>query len=132
MITDVERMDELARMICYRHRLLKKDLFLHTKLQTIVDARFHFYLLCMDDGFRVCDIQRYCERYGYPVAHAAVIYGVNKIKKYEQILIESGRFNTVRKFSREERAADRRLKKLAKRIQEQRECESAIAGSELG
>jgi hypothetical protein len=52
MLTDVERMDELARMICYRHRLLKKDLFLHTKLQTIVDARFHFYLLALVDTIR--------------------------------------------------------------------------------
>lgn len=132
MLTDIERMDELARMICYRHRLLKKDLFLHTKLQTVVDARFHFYLLAMDEGFRVCDIQRYCERYGYPVAHAAVIYGINKIKSYEQKLIESGKFNSIRKFSREERAADRRLRKLAKRVQEQRECESAIEQLKLG
>ncbi len=132
MITDVERMDELARMICYRHRLLKKDLFLHTKLQAIVDARFHFYLLCMDEGFRVCDIQRYCERYGYPVAHAAVIYGVNKIKSYEKKLIESGKFNSIRKLSREERAFDRRLKKLAQRIQQKRECESASAELKLG
>jgi hypothetical protein len=132
MITDVERMDELARMICYRHRLLKRDLFLHTKLQTIVDARFHFYLLAMDDGFRVCDIQRYCERYGYPVAHAAIIYGINKIKSYEQKLIESGKFNSIRKLSREERAFDRRLRKLAQRTQEKRECESAIAELKLG
>ena len=132
MLTEIERMDELARMICYRHRLLKKDLFLHTKLQTIVDARFHFYLLAMDEGFRVCDIQRYCERYGYPVAHAAVIYGINKVKSYENILIESGQFNSIRKFSREERAMDRRLKKLAKRIQEMRECELAIEQLKLG
>ena len=132
MITDIERMDELARMICYRHRLLKKDLFLHTKLQTIVDARFHFYLLAMDDGFRVCDIQRYCERYGYPVAHAAVIYGVNKIKSYEQKLIESGKFNSIRKLSREERAFDRRLRKLAQRTQEKRESEIAVTGPKLG
>lgn len=132
MLTEIERMDELARMICYRHRLLKKDLFLHTKLQTIVDARFHFYLLAMDEGFRVCDIQRYCERYGYPVAHAAVIYGINKIKSYENKLLESGQFNSIRKFSREERAADRRLRKLAKRIQEKRECELAIEQLKLG
>jgi hypothetical protein len=132
MLTEIERMDELARMICYRHRLLKKDLFLHTKLQTIVDARFHFYLLAMDEGFRVCDIQRYCERYGYPVAHAAVIYGINKVKSYENKLIESGQFNSIRKFSREERAMDRRLKKLAKRIQEMRECELAIEQLKLG
>jgi hypothetical protein len=132
MITDIERMDELARMICYRHRLLKKDLFLHTKLQTIVDARFHFYLLAMDDGFRVCDIQRYCERYGYPVAHAAVIYGVNKIKSYEQKLIESGKFNSIRKLSREERAFDRRLRKLAQRTQEKRESEIAVTEPKLG
>ena len=130
MLTEIERMDELARMICYRHRLLKKDLFLHTKLQTIVDARFHFYLLAMDEGFRVCDIQRYCERYGYPLAHAAVIYGINKVKSYENKLIESGQFNSIRKFSREERAMDRRLKKLAKRIQEMREL--AIEQLKLG
>ena len=113
MITDVERIDELARMICYRHRLLKKDLFLHTRLSAIADARFHFYLLCIEDGFKVCDIQRYCERYGFPVAHSNIIYGVNKIKSYEKQLLDSGKFNSVRKFSRQERAEDRRLRKLA-------------------
>jgi hypothetical protein len=113
MIVDVEKMDELARMICYRHRLLKRDLFLHTRLAAIADARFHFYLLCIEEGFRVCDIQRYCERYNFPVAHSAVIYGVNKIKSYEKELIDSGKFNSIRKLSRRERAEDRRLKKLA-------------------
>lgn len=128
MVTDVERMDELCRMICYRHRLLKNHLFLHTRLASIVDARFHFYMLCMDDGFRVCDIQRYCERYGYPVAHAAVIHGVNKIKKYEKELLDCGKFNTVRQFSREQRALDRRLKKIAQRRLEDQEASRRILG----
>jgi hypothetical protein len=43
-----------------------------------------------------------------------VIYGVNKIKSYEKELIDSGKFNSIRKLSRRDRAEDRRLKKLAK------------------
>jgi hypothetical protein len=111
MLVDIERMDEIAKMICYRHRLLKTQLFLHTRMVAISDARFHFYLMCVDEGIRVCEIQRYCERWGYPVTHAAIIHGINKIRKYEQQMIDKGLYNSVRNFSRAQRAKERRLRK---------------------
>jgi len=113
MITDVERMDDVARRVCYRHRIRKRDMFLNTRFAPVVSARQHFFLLCYDDGFRVCEIQRYCERYGFPVAFATVMHGINKIRDYEQALIKSGKHNTVRaKSIRERREEDRELMRL--------------------
>lgn len=123
MITDVEKMDDIARRVCYRQRIRKKDMFLNTRFSPVVNARQHFYALCADEGFRICEIQRYCERYGYPVEHSTVVYGIKKVKSYEQALIDAGKTNLVKvKSIRERRAENRallRLKKLEEDGQQQ-------------
>jgi chromosomal replication initiation ATPase DnaA len=113
MITDVEKMDDIARRVCYRQRIRKKDMFLNTRFAPVVNARHHFYTLCKDEGFRVSEIQRYCERYGYPVEHATVIHGIKKVKAFEEALIKAGKQNLVRtKSIRERREEDKELLRL--------------------
>lgn len=86
MRTDVELIDVIAKKIVYRHRIKKLDMFRNTKAFPCSNARHHFYYLCYDAGIRVAEIQRYCERYGYPIDHASVIYGIKKYKKNENNL----------------------------------------------
>ena len=86
MRTDVELIDVIAKKIVYRHRIKKLDMFRNTKAFPCSNARHHFYYLCYDAGIKVIEIQRYCERYGYPIDHASVIYGIKKYKKNENNL----------------------------------------------
>jgi hypothetical protein len=120
MITDVDKIDRIAKKIVYRHRIKKRDIFLNTKLFPVVSARYHFFTLCHDEGIRIVEIQRYCERYGYPIDHATIIRGINKIKKYEESLISNGSTNVVRAISKAELAKDKRR---ARRVQGS-ECDS--------
>lgn len=113
MITDVDAMDLIARKVCYRHRIRKRDIFLNTRFHPVVRARQHFYFLLDEAGFKISEIQRYCERYGYPVDHATVIYGIKKLKEYEQQLIKAGKKNLVTGLSLiEQRQEQRAIKQM--------------------
>ena len=110
MISDVAKIDRLSRRICFRHRIKKKDMFLNTKLKTIVSARHHFYKLCKDEGIQGWEIQRYCERYGYPIDHASVLYGIKKMTEFEQN--QTGTTNLVTAKSKQELARERDGRKI--------------------
>ena len=113
MITDVDAMDVIARKVCYRHRIKKKDIFLNTRFHPVVRARHHFYFLLHEAGFKTSEIQRYCERYGYPVDHPTVLYGIKKMKQYEQDLIKAGKKNLVTGLSLiEQRQEARAIKQM--------------------
>lgn len=113
MITDVDAMDVIARKVCYRHRIRKRDIFLNTRFHPVVRARQHFYFLLHEAGFKISEIQRYCERYGYPVEHATVIYGIKKMKEFEQELIKAGKKNLVTGLSLiEQRQEERAIKQM--------------------
>ena len=113
MITDVDAMGLIARKVCYRHRIRKRDIFLNTRFHPVVRARQHFYFLLDEAGFKISEIQRYCERYGYPVDHATVIYGIKKLKEYEQQLIKAGKKNLVTGLSLiEQRQEQRAIKQM--------------------
>lgn len=113
MITDVDAMDVIARKVCYRHRIRKRDIFLNTRIHSVVRARQHFYFLLDEAGFKIAETQRYCERYGYPVDHATVIYGIRKMKEYEQELISKGKKNLVTGLSLvEQRQEERAIKQM--------------------
>lgn len=115
MITDVDRMDEIARRVCYRHRIRKKDIFLNTRFSPVVMARHHFFFLCYAEGFKVPEIQRYSERYGYPVEYPTVMYGVRRMEQYEKDLIKAGKKNLVRGLSLiEQRQEQRAIKQMEK------------------
>lgn len=110
MISDVDKIDKISRRICYRHRIKKKDMFLNTKLKPIVSARHHFYKLCKDEGIQVWEIQRYCERYGYPIGHPSILYGIKKITEFEQS--QTGTTNLVTAKSKQELARERDGRKI--------------------
>lgn len=110
MISDVDKIDRISRRICYRHRIRKKDMFLNTKLKTIVSARHHFYKLCSDEGIQLWEIQRYCERYGYPIDHASVLYGIRKMTEFEEN--QTGTTNLVTAKSKQELARERDGRKI--------------------
>lgn len=125
MITNVELIDEIAMKIVYRHRLKKLDMFRNTKAFPVVNARHHFYYLCKDAGIRVCEIQRYCERYGYPIDHASVLYGIKKFKSNEKNVANYNKLGGI--INRDWLEA-----RLDKTLTKNRESEIAVAGSELG
>jgi len=110
MISDVEKIDRISRRICYRHRIRKKDMFLNTKLSPIVSARHHFYALCESEGIKLWEIQRYCERYGYPIDHSSILYGIKKIKEFEKN--QTGTTNLVTAKSKQELARERDGRKI--------------------
>jgi len=95
MITDVDLIDEIAKKIIYRHRIKKLDMFRNTKVFPVVNARHHFYYLCKGAGIKVCEIQRYCERYGYPIDHASVLYGIKKFKSNENNIANYNRLGGI-------------------------------------
>lgn len=80
MIYDPEGMERVVRKVLYRNRLSKEQLFMNTKMRSIAYARYHFFYLAFEEGFRLYEIQRYCERYGWPVTQATIIYGINKFR----------------------------------------------------
>jgi hypothetical protein len=125
MITNVELIDEIAKKIIYRHRIKKLDMFRNTKVFPVVNARHHFYYLCKDAGIKVCEIQRYCERYGYPIDHASVLYGIKKFKSNEKNVANYNKLGGIINRDWLEARLDKTLTKNC-------ECEPAIAGSELG
>lgn len=110
MISDIEKIDKISRRICYRHRIRKRDMFLNTKLKPIVSARHHFYKLCKDEGIQIWEIQRYCERYGYPIGHPSILYGIKKITEFEQN--QTGTTNLVTAKSKQELARERDGRKI--------------------
>jgi hypothetical protein len=85
-------------------------MFLNTKLKPIVSARHHFYKLCKDEGVQVWEIQRYCERYGYPIGHPSILYGIKKITEFEQN--QTGTTNLVTAKSKQELARERDGRKI--------------------
>jgi hypothetical protein len=125
MITNVELIDEIAKKIIYRHRIKKLDMFRNTKAFPVVNARHHFYYLCKDAGIKVCEIQRYCERYGYPIDHASVLYGIKKFKSNEKNVANYNKLGGI--INRDWLEA-----RLNKTLTKNRESESTLAGSELG
>lgn len=125
MITNVELIDEIAKKIIYRHRIKKMDMFRNTKAFPVVNARHHFYYLCKDAGVKVCEIQRYCERYGYPIDHASVLYGIKKFKSNEKNVANYNKLGGIINRDWLEARLDQKLTK-------NRECEIAVPGSELG
>jgi len=110
IISDIDKIDRIARRICYRHRIRKKDMFLNTKAFPIVSARHHFYALCDKEDVKIWEIQRYCERYGYPIDHASVLYGINKMKEFEKN--QKGTTNLVTAKSKQELARERDGRKI--------------------
>jgi hypothetical protein len=110
IISDIDKIDRIARRICYRHRIRKKDMFLNTKASPVVSARHHFYTLCDLEGIKIWEIQRYCERYGYPIDHASILYGINKMKEFEQN--QTGTKNLVTALSKQELARERDGRKI--------------------
>lgn len=110
MISDIEKIDKISRRICYRHRIRKRDMFLNTKLRPVVSARHHFYKLCKDEGIQIWEIQRYCERYGYPIGHPSILYGIKKITEFEKN--QTGTTNLVTAKSKQELARERDGRKI--------------------
>jgi hypothetical protein len=119
MITDVDLIDEIAKKIIYRHRIKKLDMFRNTKVFPVVNARHHFYYLCKGAGIKVCEIQRYCERYGYPIDHASVLYGIKKFKSNENNIAN---YNRLGGIINREWLEDRSDKKRTKN----RDCEPQL------
>jgi hypothetical protein len=85
-------------------------MFLNTKAFPIVSARHHFYALCDKEDVKIWEIQRYCERYGYPIDHASVLYGINKMKEFEEN--QTGTKNLVTALSKQEIARERDGRKI--------------------
>lgn len=85
-------------------------MFLNTKLKPIVSARHHFYKLCKDEGIQIWEIQRYCERYGYPIGHPSILYGIKKITEFEKS--QTGTKNLVTALSKQELARERDGRKI--------------------
>jgi hypothetical protein len=113
MITDVDAMDLIARKVCYRHRIRKRDIFLNTRFHPVVRARQHFYFLLDEAGFSMSEIQRYCERYGYPVESPTVYHGIRRMKEYQEKLISEGKKDLVTGLSLiEQRQEQRALKQM--------------------
>jgi hypothetical protein len=71
----------------------------------------------------VCEIQRYCERYGYPIDHASVLYGIKKFKSNEKNVANYNKLGGIINRDWLEARLDKTLTKNR---------ESEIAGSELG
>jgi hypothetical protein len=84
---EAELIDEVARKVLYRHRIKKMDMFRNTKRQACSHARHHFYFACHKAGIKIAEIQRYCERYNYPIDHASIIYGIKKFKRLEEDIL---------------------------------------------
>lgn len=82
-VTRADELEKVVRRVLYRHRLLKAQMFYNTRQRSISHARFHFFAMALDEGFKIWEIQRYCERYGYPVTAAAVTYGANKFRSIQ-------------------------------------------------
>lgn len=80
-ITRADELEKVVRRVLYRHRLLKQQLFYNTRQRSIAYARHHFFAMAVEEGFKPWEIQRYCERYGWPVSPGAISYGIKKHKE---------------------------------------------------
>lgn len=80
-ITRADELEKVVRRVLYRHRLLKQQLFYNTRQRSIAYARHHFFAMAVEEGFKPWEIQRYCERYGWPVSPGAISYGIKKYKE---------------------------------------------------
>lgn len=114
IITDYDKLDNIARRITFYHRVNKKDFLQPSKMKKVSQARWHFYYIAFCEGFKVWEIVRFCERHGFDVEYPNVYYGIRKMMKYEKELIASGRFNIVRNISIKDRVARNRILKIQK------------------
>ena len=99
-VTRADELEKVVRRVLYRHRLLKAQMFYNTRQRSISYARFHFFSMALDEGFKIWEIQRYCERYGYPITASAVTYGANKFKDLQ------GQYALVRNLEKKTKAED--------------------------
>lgn len=60
--------------------------------------------MALDEGFKIWEIQRYCERYGYPVTASAVTYGAKKFKELQ------GEYALVRNLNKQTKSEEAWIK----------------------
>ena len=70
----VDRISELFK-------IEKKDLFIKSKKQELVDARHLLYYLCSNRPMKLIYIEKYMEENGYNIKHNSIIHGINSIEK---------------------------------------------------
>jgi chromosomal replication initiation ATPase DnaA len=78
--------------VCKVYRLDRKELFLKTKKQEVVDARFMLYYLCAKRPMQIAYIQKYMLDNGYDINHSSII---RAIKVMETKLSEDADYVSV-------------------------------------
>jgi chromosomal replication initiation ATPase DnaA len=68
-------------LISHKVGLPKRELFIKSRRQDIVDARQLLFWKCFKDGITISYIQRYLSRNGLDLEHSTIIYGINKVKE---------------------------------------------------